>query len=107
MAHLDVEERTWRVRLVVEVPFIVGRAAAIGRAARELDALRGQVAGDGSRLTVALTVDAADGIDAVALAAQEVSRALTHCGAPGAVVVDHGAEEYIELVGLDALIAQL
>ena len=91
----------------MEVPFVIGRAAAIGRAARELEALRGQVAGDGSRLTIALTVDAADGIDAVAVAAAEVCRALAHCGAPGATVIDHGAEEYIELVGLDALIAQL
>ena len=93
--------------MVVEVPSVVGRAAAIGRAARELDALRGQVAGDGSRLTVVVTVDAADGVDAVAVAAEEVCGALTHCGAPGATVIDHGADEYIELVGLDALIAQL
>ena len=97
----------WRVRLVVDVPFVIGRAAAIGRASRELVALRGQVAGDGSRLTVAVTVEAPDGVAAVATAAEEVCGALAHCGAPGATVIDHGADEYIELVGLDALIAQL
>ena len=107
MAFTGGEDRTWRVRLVLDVPFIVGRAAAIGRASRQLDALRGQVAGDGSRLTVVVTVDAPDGIAAVAIAADEVCGALAHCGAPGATVIDHGAEEYIELVGLDALIAQL
>ena len=107
MAFSSLDDRTWRVRLVVDVPFVVGRAAAIGRASRELEAFRGQVAGDGSRLTVVLTVDAPDGVAAVATAADEMSRALTHCGAPGAEVVDHGVEEYIELVGLDALIAQL
>lgn len=95
------------MRLVVEVPFVVGRAAAIGRASRQLDALRGQVAGDGSRLTIAVTVDAADGLEAVAVAADEVCATLARCGAPGATVLDHGADEYIELVGLDALIAQL
>lgn len=95
------------MRLVVEVPFVVGRAAAIGRASRQLDALRGQVAGDGSRLTIAVTVDALDGIEAVAIAAEEVCGTLARCGAPGATVIDHGADEYIELVGLDALILQL
>ena len=95
------------MRLVVEVPFVVGRAAAIGRASRQLDALRGQVAGDGNRLTIVVTVDAEDGLDAVAVAAGEVRATLDRCGAPGVTVLDHGVEEYIELVGLDALIAQL
>ena len=95
------------MRLVVEVPFVIGRAAAIGRAARQLEALRGQVAGDGDRLTIVVTVDAPDGVEAVANAVQEVCGTLAHCGAPGATVLDHGADEYIELVGLDALIAQL
>ena len=101
------DDRTWKVRLVVELPFVVGRAAAIGRAARQLEALRGQVAGDGNRLTIVVTVDANDGVEAVAVAADEVCGTLAHCGAPGAQVVDHGADEYIELFGLDALIAQL
>lgn len=65
------------------------------------------MAGDGSRLTIAMTIDAPDGVSAVAAAAGEVRDTLAHCGAPGMTLVDHGVEEYIELVGLDALIAQL
>ena len=107
MADRGGDDRTWRVRLVVEVPFVIGRAAAIGRAARQLEIFRGQVAGDGSRLTIVVTVEGADGVEAVAVAAQEVCGALARCGAPGATVIDHGADEYIELLGLDALIAQL
>lgn len=93
--------------MVVEVPFVIGRAAAIGRAARSLEAFRGEVAGDGSRLTIALTVTAPDNLAAVAVAAEEVVATLARCGAPDAKVIDHLADEYIELVGLDALIEQL
>lgn len=107
MAFIGGEDRTWRVRLNVEVPGVVGRTAAVGRAARMLEAFRGKVAGDGAQLTIVLTVTADDGLTAVARAAHETLTTLARCGAPDATVRDYGVEEYVELVGLDALIAQL